>query len=54
MKQMMNDETFKLRAWKAVLKDIEKEFGGTRSVCNIIQNIEARIKWHKEHAKDNK
>lgn len=42
--QMINDKTFRLRCWLSVLKEVRKEYSG-RTIDNIIQNIEARIKY---------
>jgi hypothetical protein len=38
-----NYDTLKLRAQVAVLKDVAREYPG-RTIENIIQNLEARIK----------
>ena len=41
---MLYDKTFRLRVWRAILKEVRKEYSG-RTIDNIIQNIEARIKY---------
>ena len=35
---------YKLKAQLAVMRDIEKDYGYNRSVGNVIQNIESKIK----------
>lgn len=39
----MNNETHRLRAQAAILRDVAQEYPG-RTIENIIVNIEARIK----------
>lgn len=41
---MMYDKTFRLRVWLSILQEVRKEYAG-RTIDNIIQNIEARIKY---------
>ena len=41
---MINDKTFRLRVWLSILKEVRREYSG-RTIDNIIQNIEARIKY---------
>lgn len=41
------NDTLRLRAQVAVLKDVAKEYSG-RTIENIISNIEARIKAKEE------
>ena len=41
---MMYDKTFRLRVWLSILKEVRKEYAG-RTIDNIIQNIDARIKY---------
>ena len=45
---MIHDKTIKLRVWLAILKEVRKEYAG-RTIDNIIQNIEARIKYLSNH-----
>lgn len=43
----MNNETHRLRAQAAILKDVAQDYPG-RTIENIIANIEARIKAQEE------
>ena len=45
----MTNETHRLRAQAAILKDVAKEYPG-RTIENIIANIEARIKAKEDAA----
>lgn len=47
-------EIIKLRAWRAVLQDIARDFGNNRSIGNIIDNISARIANEEKRRKSNK
>lgn len=44
MQIMIYDKTFRLKVWLSILKEVRKEYAG-RTIDNIIQNIEARIKY---------
>lgn len=41
---MINYELYKLRAWREILGHIRDEYGDNRSIGNVLQNINARIK----------
>ena len=43
----MNNETHRLRAQVAILRDVAQDYPG-RTIENIIANIEARIKAQEE------
>lgn len=43
-KEMINYELYKLRAWREILGHIRDEYGDNRSLGNVLQNINARIK----------
>lgn len=43
----MNNETHRLRAQAAILRDVAQDYPG-RTIENIIANIEARIKAQEE------
>jgi hypothetical protein len=43
-KEMINYELYKLRAWREILGHIRDEYGDNRSIGNVLQNINARIK----------
>lgn len=43
----MNNETHRLRAQAAILRDVAQDYPG-RTIENIISNIEARIKAQEE------
>lgn len=45
----MLNEYNRLKAQLAILKDVVEEYGENRSLGNVIQNIEAKIKWHEKH-----
>lgn len=36
----------KLRVWREILKDIQSEYPGNRSLPNVLENIEQRIKYY--------
>lgn len=39
-------EETKLRVWREILKDIQGEYPGNRSLPNVLENIEQRIKYY--------
>ena len=49
----INDPTFRLRAQVSILKDVVKDYPH-RTIENVIQNIEARIKTIQEHERREK
>lgn len=51
---MTDNDYYKLRAWLSVLRDVATEYSG-RTLDNIIQNVEARVKDYeiRHKTKDN-
>ena len=50
---MTEQELFRIKAQKAVLKDVAKEYP-SRTIENIIANIEARINNHEKQQRNAK
>lgn len=48
---MTDYEYHKLRAWLSVLKDVVKEYR-TRTIENVIDNVEARVKYEEKRRED--
>lgn len=46
-------ELFKIKAQKAVLEDVAEEYPG-RTIENVIQNMDARIKNYEKQRKESK
>lgn len=44
----MNYNVIKLKAQAAVLRDLMRDYSG-RTIDNVLDNLEARIKWHEKH-----
>ena len=42
---------YKLKAWREILGHIRDEYGDNRSLGNVLQNINARVKFNKEKMK---
>lgn len=51
-KEMINYELYKLRAWREILGHIRDEYGDNRSIGNVLQNINARIKGREKMEND--
>lgn len=51
-KEMINYELYKLRAWREILGHIRDEYGDNRSIGNVLQNINARIKGREKLEND--
>lgn len=51
MKDKNYQET-RLRVWRQILTDVQAEYPGSRSLPNIIQNIESRIKFYESKRKE--
>lgn len=45
--EQLPDE-LRLRAWLSVLRDVDKEYPGNRTMTNVMKQIEARLKWHEK------
>lgn len=41
---MTDYEFFKLKAWREIIGHVKDEYGNNRSLGNVLQNINARIK----------
>ena len=50
---MKDFELMKLRAQRSILMDVAREYPG-RTIENIIQNMDARIKNHEKQRKESK
>ena len=49
---MIDYEYFKLKAWREILGHIKDEYGANRSLGNVLQNINARVKFNEERMKN--
>lgn len=50
---MMNYELTKLKVHREILTNIISEYGINRSLGNVRENIEQRIKYYEENESDN-
>ena len=51
---MTDYDYLKLKAWREILQHVRDEFGDNRSIGNVLQNINARIKGEEKRRNDTK
>ena len=51
---MTDYDYFKLKAWREILQHVRDEYGDNRSLGNIIQNINSRIKGEEKRRENDR